>query len=606
MIEGNNTSAFVPLAQMEGKHFEVKDYQRGYKWEKLHIDALLNDIYGHNEGKYCLQPIIVKKQCEAKEVYELIDGQQRLTSLYLLFYYLTKEKKYTLSYQTREATKGFLDDKLEELDIAIKDEKEWFDFVTHNSDYDNVDIYHVYEVYRNIHLWFDGKEKEFRKDFTEKLTKQVYVIWYETSSQDSTSAEDVFLNLNAGKVPLTNSELIKALFILDITRKHSPEVAKLKSYALAGTWDRIENKLQDDQFWYFICNQPYYQKLDTRIDFLLDLANNRLVSDSEKAKETYLVYEESFRNNKRLDWETVNQTYQKLLEWYESKDKEIFHHIGFLINTGIKDIVQIITESKGKNKAAFKKALLNLIKKELSKTKTNEEVKPYDIDNLHYEDHRKECQNILLLFNIVQYINDKSNHKFPFDLYNKEKWSVEHINPQNPKGLEHLKDVHQWLESVKSYYGGDVNDTEDTLFSKITKFKEQTKDLNEQKTIAELRLKQELTQLLHEISEHITALLSLHEIGNLALLDKNTNSALGNRPFLEKRKNLWAIHFERGEQKEKKAFIPRATLDVFSKSFTGNTETFTDEIFSMKDMKAYKDYLQQKLQHYYNSSDEKK
>src|SRR5690606_27065878 len=110
--------------------------------------------------------------------------------------------------------------------------------------------------------------------FLEKLREQVHVIWYDVvGHEDEQEAEDIFLNLNAGKIPLTNSELIKALFILDLKRNVVPEIAKLKAFELANEWDRIETLLHDNAFWYFLCDRDYYKQLPTRIDLLIDLAN---------------------------------------------------------------------------------------------------------------------------------------------------------------------------------------------------------------------------------------------------------------------------------------------------------------------------------------------
>ena len=69
--------------------FRVEAYQRGYRWTADEVKRMLEDISEiPNDHKYCLQPIVVKK---VNDYNELIDGQQRLTTLYLLmqkFYYL--------------------------------------------------------------------------------------------------------------------------------------------------------------------------------------------------------------------------------------------------------------------------------------------------------------------------------------------------------------------------------------------------------------------------------------------------------------------------------------------------------------------------------------
>lgn len=61
--------------------FYLPNYQRGYRWTSEEIKLLLDDIYESNGNPYCLQPIVVKKKDER---FELIDGQQRLITIYLI------------------------------------------------------------------------------------------------------------------------------------------------------------------------------------------------------------------------------------------------------------------------------------------------------------------------------------------------------------------------------------------------------------------------------------------------------------------------------------------------------------------------------------------
>ena len=67
----------------------VPIYQRSYAWEKEQIEQLINDIYDAKEKDvYFIGSLIVDYQ--AKHTYSVIDGQQRLTTLYLLMSYLQK------------------------------------------------------------------------------------------------------------------------------------------------------------------------------------------------------------------------------------------------------------------------------------------------------------------------------------------------------------------------------------------------------------------------------------------------------------------------------------------------------------------------------------
>ena len=75
--------------------FRIPDYQRGYSWEKQQRDDLLNDIQylikGGYEYRYYTGTIVAslndeetKKIANGYEVFNVVDGQQRMTSLILL------------------------------------------------------------------------------------------------------------------------------------------------------------------------------------------------------------------------------------------------------------------------------------------------------------------------------------------------------------------------------------------------------------------------------------------------------------------------------------------------------------------------------------------
>ena len=91
-----------------GAYYEIPLYQRAYAWEDKEIGQLIEDINDIKvDGKTTVQPnyyigtLIVSKQ-DNEEKYEVVDGQQRLTTLYLLFNYLGIETKPTLTFACRE------------------------------------------------------------------------------------------------------------------------------------------------------------------------------------------------------------------------------------------------------------------------------------------------------------------------------------------------------------------------------------------------------------------------------------------------------------------------------------------------------------------------
>lgn len=106
--------------KIEGSFF-IPSYQRGYRWSKDEVERLLLDISENGTKNYCLQPIVVRNN---EETYELIDGQQRLTTLYLIYMYMKnisngfiKGPKFTLEYETRQKSAGFL----QNIDVSMKD-----------------------------------------------------------------------------------------------------------------------------------------------------------------------------------------------------------------------------------------------------------------------------------------------------------------------------------------------------------------------------------------------------------------------------------------------------------------------------------------------------
>lgn len=68
-------------------HYIIPRYQRAYAWEDKEIVQLIDDI-NDSQGNYYIGSLVVAKSKTPQEVYEVIDGQQRLTTLYLLLNYL--------------------------------------------------------------------------------------------------------------------------------------------------------------------------------------------------------------------------------------------------------------------------------------------------------------------------------------------------------------------------------------------------------------------------------------------------------------------------------------------------------------------------------------
>lgn len=89
----NKEAGLKSIYELRNYKFVIESYQRGYRWDSKQVTELLEDLLEFQKtgnNLYCLQPIIVRKVDENK--YELIDGQQRLTTIYILLKFLKQEE----------------------------------------------------------------------------------------------------------------------------------------------------------------------------------------------------------------------------------------------------------------------------------------------------------------------------------------------------------------------------------------------------------------------------------------------------------------------------------------------------------------------------------
>lgn len=121
------------------------------------------------------------------------------------------------------------------------------------------------EVYDTVFQWFKKEDLKYRILFLKLLTSykinSIKVIWYEVDESDNSI--EVFRRFNVGKIPLTNAELIKALFL-----KENDNVDKSIRYSISKEWQQIENQLQSKFFWGFL--KPS-KKYTSRIEYVFDL-----------------------------------------------------------------------------------------------------------------------------------------------------------------------------------------------------------------------------------------------------------------------------------------------------------------------------------------------
>lgn len=567
--------------------FLVKSYQRGFKWETKEVEDLLNDINKFELGKngefYCLQPVVVKKVSDnGLDKWELIDGQQRLTTIYLILLYLQKNV-YQIDYQTRTSSSDFLKN--------INDHgkyNKWETLIKKEKIFSNIDNYHFFQAFQTIKNWFINKDEQQKAEFLNKITKQTKVIWYEV--RDDSSPIEIFTRINIGKIPLTNAELVKALFLSRINIESNLDEIHLKQLEIAQEWDKIEYSLQNNEFWYFLTNEDE-NKYSSRIEYIFNLMADELNKDYKIKKQsneyyTYLVFNRHFEKNKKSEpdnskvvdkiWNEVKKYFQTLKEWYDNT--EMYHLIGYLIASGFSNIKNIVKEYHPDKdqpqitKSKFQEKLIDIINREFSN---------YSIEDFEYRSDKKKINDTLLLFNIQSIIKSNVNNRFPFDKYKTEGWSLEHIHAQNQDVLNSFESIQSYVKDFIEYVSTNIDSIKDSDEQKkfIEKNKTPENWCEHEKDLTDFAsYKDKFNIFINEATILFPDQFNLHSIDNMALLSKKLNSKLNNGFFNEKREKII-------EADKKGEFIPITTKNVFLKYYSKNTSNLY--YWSQKDREDY-------------------
>lgn len=523
--------------------FYVPSYQRGYRWGKDEVLRLLNDIYDNKDNKdegYCLQPVVVRKNGDS---YELIDGQQRLTTLYLIYRFMKNanpmyydDPSFSLEHQTRVNSGKYL----RSIDLSQRKE--------------NIDFWFIADAYETIARWFEKDLRTRMRHIEEQLDERVRIIWYEVGKDED--AISLFTRLNIGKIPLTSAELVKAMFLCSYDKDRMTQEKRVE---IALQWDNIERELNDDSFWYFLTNHAT-DAYQTRIDLVLDLIAEKPMDN----RDNYYTYfkldsqtrDEDGKKQRELTdklWGRIQQTFLTLKDWHENH--ELYHKIGFLIASQKMTLLDVFKEAKGRTKREFKAALDGHICDSVA-IKENYADLSYDRDNDY-----QAISTLLLLFNVESVRqNGEQTEWFPFNKLKFSRngrvfWSLEHIHAQQSESLRTQEAWRKWLElhipSVLNVAGN--TELADAMRTAAESDKLERADFE--------KLQQRAVGLLSVAGNTEY----LHSISNLALISASDNAALNNSTFDVKRNQV--IEMDKEGQ-----FIPFCTKMVFLKYYTPSVD----------------------------------
>ncbi|MDE5876614.1 MAG: DUF262 domain-containing protein [Muribaculaceae bacterium] len=650
----------IPVSKLLSNKFRffVPAYQRGYRWTAEQVEQLIDDLmefYNYHYSTsarskfYCLQPLVVKlrkledvseTKGEEDEYLEVIDGQQRLTTILLLLQVLHLLKYesffgtnavtqinavpdvFTIKYETRPESAVWL----KEVNTVVYSEEAFDEFDQKNCDYS-----HFAEVFSTAYKRLKQLSEDSRNHFGEVLREGTKFIWYYPTEISGTNAE-VFDSLNDGKIGLNNAELVKAL-LLQRSNWSDSDASRLQLLALQ--WNEMETYLQQKEFWGFIYSSQHPYTYTSHIEYLLDLLQRKNGSYSEKHFYTFNRYLEDYREMMKSEgknnpsaraawaekcWLEVKSLFDTLKEWY--KDKKMYHRIGFILEYVEGETVLSLKDKLLNRKHTERISLLDdIIRTRLSRIRSQ---------SLFHG--KAELSEILFIYNIL--LEDKriaDNARFSFADYKgvrKNKgWDQEHVasyteyTPDPNKQADLAKDIIELLSGsrpqktdgfiyelagIAPLEGEEKKICEDAikLLNRIeisdTDMSSQNIDDNDSETTDIEILFSSVTDYFETKKDNF----GLQKVGgrekeeknfiwNFVLLNSATNRSYGNHIYPVKRRRILQDEFD--------VYTPVGTRNVFEKAYSKKIDqmfywTKTDAIAYWEDIKnTLKPYVELSL-----------
>ena len=586
IFNAGNKSA---LTDNKASFYYIAPYQRGYKWESnssyAQVPQMLIDIYEafvYGTTEYFLQYITVKKlKLDDKgDVLEVIDGQQRLTTLSLLLSRIVVRNS-DLENISNKRLQYFRYDGDIFTSLQIPDSEEEDENIIHQ------DRYYMVKAVRTIDKFLKLLEENDKLEaYYHYLLDSVKLIF--NIEDENTNSEEVFENLNNNKVPLTNQYLIKGLLLTKAINR-TTSFNRTLSYkeildqrtVMGRVWDEINAWITQPEIAHFFFATKKKEN-PNGIEKLLEVVLRRIENTQTDTREI----EDSLLQQYRLSFDSQSRNVQpSIYELFNKfnriiRDEEtafdvlnlIKHAYRALYNIWYGDIAfynlfgYVRFAKTQQYKISWTDKVIwedrAVVKKELAKRVL--EILP-DLElsqnEFGYDKNQNQLSNLLLSFNVFL----EPEEKFDFYQYDCENWTLEHLSPQNPKG--EIKIPHNLVSYV---------------LGKLPESLEQSK-----RTEIETKLVNGESISVDDLPFLYDAEIDEHVMGNMALLGGGDNSAVSNNPFIVKRNIIIS-------RRNKGSFVPYHTIALYEKSMDMKGEKgFTPDLFrwDMNDIAIHEQWM---------------
>jgi len=601
--------------------FVIPAYQRGYKWNKSTVEQLLKDIEAFNIQKdsdkfYCLQNITLVERVSENRIYNVVDGQQRLTTIAVLLSSIGEDSliKGKIKYDVRPQTERFivsylLSDKGRET-LKTVDGK-WEDFLKshQDEDMDYQDIYYLFAAFGCVWKWFTAKTETEQDALRRKILNNVKLIVNNVESNDE---QKLFGNLNGGKVQLDGSDLIRAMIITDVAMARFEEVEASVKSTVQLNESRVRIGIQIDEmmrWWKNPLHANYFKPITKQVKTNSDIQFDENAYPINGLYKLYSLTCNGDRKTIGLDlfekdiishWEKIQYLQRVLESWID--DREIYHLLLYVLlyykgdSYSSKDditdrFVDLFREWQNNTRAEFRKILrkkcnsiLTALKPICTSQEIKEDAQKY-LDVCRGEDWYidNDIIKLMIALDIIDIVNSETAGFLPIEYFSAHNEDKEHIFPQTPIGdrIDKKKAVDR--TSILNNYINLVNrhrsDNSLPLF-------ELTQD--------EPRWDDEewLQNFKERINKAVLEAVPINSLGNVCLLSDNVNRGYGNEFYTEKR--IAIISKSRGG-----VYIRPHVLDAFDKEWLQSdvSNAHLDEMTSwtVKDIVSRRMKIEEKI-----------